>query len=146
LKTSQQGLELIKRFEGFSSKPYLDPVGIPTIGYGHTFGVTMDMRPISEERATEYLKEDVLHAELGVKELVRVPLTQNQFDALVSFTYNLGVGNFELSTLLRKLNSSRYDDVSAEFGKWIYAGGKRLRGLEERRRAEAELFMTEVTS
>jgi len=140
-KTSQPGIELIKEFEGFSSEPYQDVAGIWTNGYGHTKGVTKDTPPVSEDEAIENLKSDLLEAEEAVERLVIVPLNDNQFDALVSFTLNLGQGSLERSTLLKKLNGGYYHDAALEFGKWIYAGGKVVIGLIRRREKEKELFL-----
>lgn len=148
MKISNNGLNLIKKFEGFSSVPYLDVVGIPTIGYGSTYyedgrKVKLDDDPMSEERASELLVYKA-NKEFGafVNKSVKVSLNQNQFDALVSFAYNLGNGNLQQSTLLRKLNSGDYEGTSNEFEKWTKAGGKVLNGLVKRRLAEKELFLS----
>lgn len=138
-EVSREGLDLIKSFEGFESEAYLCPAGVWTIGYGHTRGVKKgDI--ITEQEAEKRLKEDVKKAEDAVNKYVHVQLTQNQYDALVSFVYNVGEGNFENSTLLKKLNSGDYNGVRNEFGRWVYASGKRLRGLEKRRVKEKALF------
>lgn len=137
--TSEKGLSLIKRFEGLRLAAYLDSVGVPTIGYGHTKGVKMGDR-ITADHADAFLREDVRDAERAVNRLVSVPLSQGQFDALVSFTFNLGAGNLGSSTLLRKLNAHDYKGTESEFGRWIHAGGKRLDGLALRREAERRMF------
>lgn len=149
MRISEKGIALIKRFEGFFSKPYKDPIGIPTIGYGFTYylpsriKVTLQDKPITEQQATEMLKEVLKGYESDVLRLVKKPLTQNQFDALVSFTYNLGATNLSKSTLLRKLNVNPNDpSIALEFVKWNKAGGKVFRGLTLRREAERDLYFT----
>ncbi|MGJ1196297.1 lysozyme [Sphingobacterium spiritivorum] len=147
MRISEKGIALIKRFEGFFSKPYKDPIGIPTIGYGFTYylpsriKVTIQDKPMTEQQATEMLKEVLKGYESDVLRLVKKPLTQNQFDALVSFTYNLGATNLSKSTLLRKLNVNPNDpSIGLEFVKWNKAGGKVFRGLTLRREAERDLY------
>ena len=147
MKTGQRGLDLIKSFEGWFSKPYLDPIGIPTIGYGFTYylpsrkKVTMLDKPITMPQGELMLKDILANYENDVKRLVKKPLTQNQFDSLVSFAYNLGATNLSKSTLLKKVNVNPNDlTIAAEFAKWINAGGKPLNGLIRRRKAEAELY------
>lgn len=139
----KQAIELIKNFEGFSSKAYQCPAKIWTIGYGTTRingkAVTSGMT-CTEQQAEEYLKNDLQVFAKAINRLVKVPLTDNQFSALLSFTYNLGVGALEKSTLLKKLNEGSYGAAQAEFLKWIRAGGKILPGLVRRRGEEAELF------
>lgn len=149
MKTSNKGLELIKRFEGWFPSPYLDPIGIPTIGYGFTYylpsmrKVTMQDRPISLQEGEDMLKHVLVRYENDVKRFVKKTLTQNQFDALVSFTYNLGGANLAKSTLLKKINANPDDPtIRDEFAKWRLAGGKVFKGLERRRKAEADLYFT----
>jgi len=150
VKTSQNGIDLIKAFEGLhkiksdgSVRSYRDPAGRWTIGYGHTSGVKSGML-ITPEEAEDLLRTDVVEAEEAVERLVKVDLSQNQFDALVSFVFNLGQGNFRSSTLLRKLNRGDYDGAATEFVRWNKArveGQLRpLPGLTRRRTAEAALF------
>lgn len=136
---SETGLDLIKRHEGLRLNAYQDSVGVWTVGYGSTKGVTEGMT-ITQEEADARLKTDVIAAEKCVNNCVAVPLSQNEFDALCSFAFNLGCGALRGSTLLRKLNDSDYDGASAEFKKWDHAGGKVLAGLTKRRADEAELF------
>lgn len=139
------GLSLIKEFEGFSASIYLDAAGLPTIGYGHLLRSGEDKmfrRGISHEAAIALLIKDVEASERAVLRLIQVPLTNGQFDALVSFTFNLGSGALQRSTLRRKVNREEHYDVPAEFGKWVWAGGKRLKGLIRRRRAEAEIYQS----
>lgn len=149
MKTGQKGLDLIKDFEGWYSEPYLDPVGIATIGYGFTYylpgrkKVTMKDKPLTKVQGDPMLKEILANYENDVLRMVKKPLNQNQFDALVSFTYNLGGENFSKSTLLKKVNANPNDPtIAAEFKKWINAGGKPLNGLIRRRKAEADLFFS----
>ena len=137
----EQGLRLIKHFEGFRGKPYLCPAKVWTIGYGHTGGVTAATAPIDEPTALMLLQSDVVKFSKTVERLIRVPLTQNQFDALVSFTFNLGGGALQRSTLRQKLNRKDYAGASAEFVKWVRAGGVVSRGLLTRRIAERNLFL-----
>ncbi|WP_210523472.1 lysozyme [Pantoea ananatis] len=141
MQTSNKGMDLIKRFEGLKLEVYRDSVGIPTIGYGHTNGVKMG-DVITCEQADKYLREDLLVAELTINTNVKVKLTQNQFDALASFVFNLGSGNFVKSTLLKKLNAGDFAAAADEFGKWVNAGGKKLAGLVKRRAAEREVFIS----
>lgn len=146
IKTGKAGIDLIKEFEGFRSKPYLDAVGVPTIGYGATHyadgrKVKMTDKPITEAEASILLQDMLKQYEKAVLDNVTSKINQNQFDALVSFTYNLGVANFKKSTLLKKVNANPMDlTISHEFLRWNRAGGKVLAGLTRRRKAEAELY------
>jgi len=140
MQISNAGLDLIKQFEGLRTTAYRCSAGILTIGYGHTHGVkTGDV--ITPQQADEYLREDVQIAELNVNTNIKTPLTQNQFDALVSFVFNVGAGNFVKSTLLKKLNAGDYSGAADELLKWVNAGGKPLEGLRKRRTAERERFL-----
>lgn len=139
MKISEAGLSLIKQFEGFRANAYLDSVGVPTIGYGHTMGVRLG-DVCTPEEAEEWLKGDCDAAERCVNHTVAVPLTQHEFDALVSFVFNLGCGNFRKSTLLKLLNENRHDEAAMEFRRWDRAGGQVLAGLTKRRLAEQRLF------
>jgi len=159
------GLNLIKSYEGIQDgdpqtvniDPYLDPVGIWTIGWGHAISAggsylrgkadrkaAFALYPggITLQQADALLRGDVLDTCRDVESLVEVPLTDNQFAALVSFTFNLGLGNLAKSTLLRKLNDGDFAGAAAEFPRWNKAGGKVLEGLVKRRAAESELFST----
>lgn len=147
MKASQKCIELIKRFEGFSAKPYLCPAGVPTIGYGSTRDtdgkpITMQHPPITEAQARALLAATLVTYEDAVNRYVKVPLNQNQFDALVDFAYNTGAKNLLTSTLLKKLNVGDYAGASKEFGKWVYGGTKKLNGLVKRREAERQLFIS----
>ena len=139
MKTSDKGIELIKKHEGFRSKAYRCSANVLTIGFGHTLNVkSTDV--ITLDEAEYFLRQDVAFAE---KEVNRhnLNINQNQFDALVSFVFNLGVGNFARSTLLRKIKSDPNDPtIRKEFERWIYAGSKVLNGLVRRRKEEAELY------
>ena len=140
MKTSQKGIDLSKRFEGFSPTAYLCPAGVWTIGYGHTAGVRAG-DSVDEDTAEDFLREDLADAEGAVGKYVKVPLKQWQFDALVSFTFNLGSGNLYSSTLLKKVNRNPDDSaIRQEFEKWVYAGGRVLKGLVDRRKAEADMY------
>lgn len=140
MRTSQNGIDLVKRFEGFSPVAYLCPAGVWTIGYGHTAGVH-EGDSIDGDTAEDFLREDLTSAEGAVEKYVKVPLKQWQFDALVSFTFNLGAGNLYSSTLLKKVNRNPDDpSIRDEFEKWVYAGGRVLQGLVDRRKAEADMY------
>jgi len=141
MQISQEGLSLIKKFEGCKLESYKCAAGVWTIGYGSTDGISEGMS-ISQERADMLLLEDVEKFEQAVNDLVEVSLEQNQFDALVSWTFNLGPANLKNSTLLKVLNSSHVDwnDVPEQIKRWNKAGGKVLEGLVRRREAEALLF------
>ncbi len=145
MKTSQRGIDLIKRFEGLRLTAYPDPGtgGDPwTIGYGHTNGVKPGMK-ITENWAEELLRDDLAEFEAAVNGLVTVRLCQHQFDALVSLVFNIGPGAFSDSTLLRLLNAGLYDDAALQFVRWNKGGGKVLSGLTRRRMAERKLFEDE---
>jgi len=145
-KISDKGVDLIKQFEGFSSKPYLCPAKICTIGYGATFyqngkKITMADKPITEKEAIELLKFMLARFEQYVDSYCVDSLTQNQFDALVSFCYNVGPANLKASTLLKKVNANPNDEtIREELKKWNKGGGKVLKGLTRRREAEANLY------
>jgi len=120
---------------------YDDGVGVLTIGYGHTQGVNWG-QTITQLQAEELLKQDLNYFEQSVTTLVKVPLTENQFAALVSFTFNVGVGAFSESTLLRLLNQKDYRAAADQFQRWVNGGGKEMAGLVRRREAERTLFLT----
>lgn len=140
MRTSQRGLSLIKSFEGLRLQAYQDSVGVWTIGYGATRGVKAGMK-ISKEQAERMLLNDVQRFEPEVQRLITVPLSQNQWDALMSFTYNLGAANLESSTLRRLLNAGNYASAAQQFPRWNKAGGQVLAGLVRRRAAERDLFL-----
>lgn len=140
MKTSAIGRRLIKTFEGYRSEAYLCPSGIPTIGYGHTSGVVMG-DTCTRQEAEKFLIEDLRHAE-NVVNAQNLDLNQHQFDALVSFVYNVGSGNFQGSTLLKllKQDARAYDTLEAEWKKWKYSNKTELEGLVRRRAAEWSLY------
>ena len=146
MKISEKGLDLIKMFEGFRSNPYLCPAGVPTIGYGSTRynngnKVTMNDKAISKEYATGMLEYqcNTIYGD-AVNDYTTIMNNQNQFDALTSFTYNLGTGNLKSSTLLKKHNKGDFGGAANEFEKWIYANGEVLEGLVRRREEERKLY------
>jgi len=139
MKISLEGLALIKRFEGCRLKSYKCSANVLTIGYGHTGGVK-ETDTITQDEADKLLQEDVEQFEKYVDDNVTVELGQSQFDALVAWTFNLGVGNLRESTMLKKLNSEDYASVPSEMKRWNKAGGKTLDGLIRRRKAESLLF------
>lgn len=158
------GVQLVQSFEGLTDgdpstvnlDPYLDPIGIWTIGWGHAIAwqgnwlkgeadkpqaYALYPGGITREQATVLLQADLMHAGRDVSLAVTVPLNDNQFAALTSFTFNLGIGNLKSSTLLKKLNAGDYDGAAQEFLRWTKAGGKELPGLVKRRAAEQQLFL-----
>ena len=141
MKTSPKGIALIKEFEGLRLKAYLCPGGVWTIGYGHTAGVKPGM-VISEAQAEEYLKADLISFERYLNGL-GLALNQNQFDALISLIYNIGIGNFQKSTLLRKARINANDNsIMDEFLRWVYSKGGVLPGLQRRRLREMKLYFS----
>ena len=132
-------LDLIRKFEGLRLQAYQDSVGVWTIGYGHTSGVTQGMT-CTKEQAEQWLENDFFMAKNDVKAVVKVPLRENQLDALASFVFNLGVRKLIQSTLLKKLNAGDYSGAAAEFDKWVFAGKVKLNGLVKRRAKERQLF------
>jgi len=141
MQLSAAGLELLKQSEGFRSHTYNDVNGFPTIGYGHRL-LDHESFPagISEAQAAGMLAADVRSAEQAVARLVKVPLTQGQFDALVDFCFNLGVGRLASSTLLKVLNGGRYADAAEQLLRWDIAGGEVNAGLKARREAEFAIW------
>ncbi len=143
MEISDNGLELIRQFEGFSPKPYRCPAGKLTIGYGHAiiFSDKFPASGITQEIAENLLKQDVSVAENSINHLVSGQILQCQFDALCSFVYNIGTKAFEKSSLLRLLNQGHPELAAAEFARWIYTGGIVQNGLIRRREAEKSLFL-----
>jgi lysozyme len=144
MKTSGKGIALIKKYEGFRAERYLCPAGLPTIGYGHVIREKeyhlIDAK-LTEEMAVKLLANDLIRFEDAVNKVVKVPITQCQFDAIVSLTYNIGTGAMATSTMIRKLNAGDASGAMLEFLRWNKSGGKVLNGLAARRQAEANLFM-----
>jgi lysozyme len=152
MKTSQAGINMIKAFEGLAKlrkdgkiEAYKDPIGVLTIGYGHTKYVN-DGLVITEQQANQFLKSDLRRFEEGVNDLVAVDITQNQYDSLVSFAFNVGLLAFDKSTLLRKLNEKDYNGAASQFIRWNKAGGNTLAGLTIRRIKESQNFKTGIIS
>lgn len=145
---TERGIELVKRFEGFSPTIYICPAGYPTIGYGHV--VTPEEKEryrggINREEAEDLLRKDLVRFESGVRaQLKGVKLHEYFIDALVSFAYNVGLYAFKISTLRRLILRGELYDAADQFLRWVYGGGRRLRGLKLRRRAERELFLEGV--
>tara|TARA_B100000795_G_scaffold228472_1_gene185197 strand:- start:74 stop:517 length:444 start_codon:yes stop_codon:yes gene_type:complete len=139
MNISQEGLSLIKKFEGCRLESYKCSANVLTIGYGHTGGV-LETDVITQDIANELLQEDISKFEKYVSDNVIVELNQSQFDALVAWTFNLGVGNLRSSTMLKKLNETDYVSVPSEMKRWNKAAGKTLDGLIRRRLAESLLF------
>jgi GH24 family phage-related lysozyme (muramidase) len=146
MKLSKNGLELIKSFEGLRLKAYkvTDSEKYFTIGYGHYGSDVKEGMEISKKKAEELFEKDVQKFVDGVNELVKVPINQNQFDSLVSFAYNVGLGALKKSTLLDLLNGKEYKGASEQFERWNKSGGKVLKGLVTRREKEQKLFNTPV--
>lgn len=142
IRVSQAGINKIKVYEALRLEPYQDASGKWHIGYGHLLLPGEWYDSITQEKAEQLLKQDLQIAEKAIKESVTVPLKQPQYDALVSFVYNVGITNFKKSTLLKKLNAGDYAGAAAEFPKWKYAEGKVIAGLIKRREHEQALFLS----
>ena len=144
MKTGENGIELIKQFEGCKLSTYLCPANVLTIGYGHTHNVKKG-QIITQLEADNLLKEDLTTFEKGITMLVKSNINQNQFDALVSFAFNLGLANLKSSTLLKKVNINPNDrTIVDELLKWVYAKKVFLEGLHRRRQAEANLYFKNI--
>lgn len=138
---SGNGIEKIMEWEGYIPHVYNDAAGLPTIGVGHLIQKGEDFsKGITHDQAFALLQKDLKRFESAVNNLVTVPLTQNQYDALVAFAFNIGVGAFKSSTLLKKLNSGDYSAVPEQLMRWTKAGGKQVAGLVNRRKNEIELW------
>ncbi len=144
MNTSAEGISLIKKFEGCELTAYQCSAGVWTIGYGHTKGIEEGME-ISQEEAEQMLVDELHEYENYINKYVTAPLSQNQFDAMVSWVYNLGPANLKASTLLKVLNAEDYEGVPAQIKRWNKAGGEILDGLIRRREAEARLFKNDET-
>lgn len=138
MKTSENMIAIIKKFEGLRLKAYKCPAGVYTIGYGHTENVLADSE-ISELMADQILRKDLKNFEQAINDL-DLPLLQCEFDALVSFAFNVGIGNFNKSTLKKLLLQKKFFYAAKEFDKWVFAGGKKLPGLQNRRNTERKIF------
>lgn len=145
MKTNSAGVDLIKSFERLELEAYLDAVGVPSIGFGHTQGVKLGDK-ITKYKAEKFLKEDLAEAEEAVTKYVLVVLNENQFSALVSFVFNVGTYNFRTSTLLKMVNAEKWSEVRTQMLRWVYGTDRKtgrkikLNGLVRRRTAEYELF------
>lgn len=139
MKISNRGVKLIQQFESCKLKAYRCQANVPTIGWGTTKGVKMGMT-VTQQQADQLFLQDLAQFESAVNKLVKVPLRQNQYDALIAFVYNIGITAFSNSTLLRKLNSKEYAGASSEFMRWTKANGKKSNGLKNRRKIEQSLF------
>lgn len=143
LKTSPRGIALIESFEDFSATPYLCPAGKPTVGFGHVIRKSephLQKANLSLAEARELLRADLGTVEVFLNAVVRAGFSQFRFDALASLVFNIGVGSFDRSTLLKLLKAGDMKGAEAEFGKWVFSNGQRLRGLEVRRACEAMMF------
>ena len=147
MNVSYKCVNMIKHHEGFVRKPYQDPIGLWTVGVGHLIGDGKILpkewnKEFTDEEIDQILCEDLERFEIGIQRLTKVNLSQGQFDALVSFSFNVGLGNYQSSTLRAKLNRGDYEGASNEFWKWRRAGGKILKGLVKRRADEKALFLS----
>ena len=140
MKTSDDGIALIKKHEGLRLIPYDDVAGLKTIGYGHLIKHGEEFWEITEEEAEAILRKDLCDAEQCIERAVKVALKHEQFDALVSFVFNLGCGAFMQSTILKLINRGDLDKADDQFLRWVYAGGRKVKGLENRRLAEMLMF------
>ena len=139
---SDAGLQMTEQFEGLELTAYQDQVGVWTIGYGHTGPDVYGGLTITEDQAEQLLASDIAGSVTCVNDAVTVELTQNQFDALVDFVFNLGCASLHISTLLRFVNQGDFDSAAPQFLRWDHAGGKVIPGLLARRKAEMTLFQT----
>lgn len=149
MNIGDRGLDLIRAFEGFRADPYLDAVGVPTIGYGSTYypdgqRVRLTDPPISEPEARRLMQATLAEFEDGISAALRVGVTQSQFDALICWAFNIGVSAAQESTLLRRLNAGDVQGAADQFLRWNRAGGQVLRGLTRRREAERALFLEDA--
>lgn len=146
MNTVELALELCKKWEGFRSRPYLCPAGVPTIGYGSTYykdgtRVTLHDSPITKQEAEDLLRYELIHTYLPAVRRQCPQITgEGRIAAIVDFTYNLGEGKLKYSTLRKRINSDDWDDVPNQLRKWVWAGGKKLRGLVLRREDEIKLL------
>lgn len=140
-RVSDSGIAFLQNHEGYSPFRYRDSAGYWTIGTGHKLVAGEKFKePLMPDAATALLRKDLSHAESAINKGVDVPLQQNQFDAVASFTFNVGGGALRSSTLLKKVNAERHNEVPPQFMRWVYAGGKKIDGLKNRRKDEAELY------
>jgi len=140
MRCNSQGVGIIKKYERLKLQPYLCPAGIPTVGYGSTKAGKLG-RAITVEEAEKFLIEDIETIEKQMTPLIRVEVTENEWSSLVSLVFNIGAGNFKISTLLRHLNLKEKEQAASQFSRWVFCQGKILKGLQDRRQAEKELFL-----
>lgn len=145
MKASGRAIKLIKELEGCRFRAYDCPAGVCTIGYGHTEGVYSGML-IDEDEAERFLTQDIEKVEKALNQALLVPVTQSQYDALVSFVFNIGISAFYQSTLLAKLNVGDYDEVPREMMRWVFVHGKVSEGLQRRREKEVALFQRDTVT
>lgn len=143
-QTCDEGVDLIKKWEGLRLKPYKDAVGLWTVGYGHLILPQERYGTLTEEEAEALLRKDLIKAERAVMALVSVDLSDGEFGALVSFVFNLGAGALKSSRLRRVLNEGEYEEAADQFLRWNKAGGRVLKGLTRRRSDERDLFLSDV--
>lgn len=142
MKIGDKGLDLIKKFEGFSDKEYICPAGKATIGYGHVILASESFEePMTRLEAENLLKKDLEPRQKSLNSFLKVNINQNQFDALMSLIYNIGTGNFQKSTLLKFVNDRLFDKVPDQFRRWSYVNGKISKGLANRREEEIKLWL-----
>lgn len=142
MQISPEGVAFIKLKEGFESYPYKDSAGTWTIGYGTTKGISGATTPISIQEGERLLRSDLAKFHRELSALVKVPLKQSEYDALMSFIYNLGATNLSSSELLEKLNAGDYEGAANEFPRWVWAGGQKISGLIKRRNEEKQIFLS----
>lgn len=142
MKVNFVGKDLIKKYEGCKLEAYKCPAGILTIGYGHTGQDVFEGKTITQQEADNLLSKDLTRFEKFLNRIIKVPINQNQFNALASFTYNVGIGALQNSTLLKKLNNNDLIGAANEFDRWVYTNGKKLEGLIKRRKEEKDLFLS----
>lgn len=140
MKLSDRGIQLLKNFEGFREKTYQCPAGKPTIGYGHKIKPYESFSTITRDYAESLLRVDIKEFEGGVSEIIKTPLAQHEFDALVCLAFNIGLRAFQESTLAALLNRGEKDKAAKQFLKWCKVNEKINQGLKNRRKAELELF------
>lgn len=142
MQTSDKGLNLIKKFEGFSEKEYICPAGKATIGYGHVILASeVFTQPMTRNEAENLLKKDLITREIDLNKSLKVPITQNQFDALICLIYNIGITNFKSSTLLKFINEKMFDKAPDQFRRWRYVNKVESKGLLNRREEEIKLWL-----
>ena len=146
MNISNEGINLIKRFEGVRNRPYRDCVGLWTVGVGHLIGDGKSLpeswnRTFTEEEINALLIRDLSRFERGIGMYIKVPLRQSEFDALCSFSFNLGLGTLQRSTLRQKINRNDKEGAAKEILKYCRAGGKIIKGLQRRREAEYQMFL-----